>query len=68
MYVYFTHIIYVEYFQLVTSYLGDYWPRRTVENNALNVISCRLMLNLIPGLETAIVFESVSKMFILITA
>lgn len=41
-------------------YLKDHWPRRTKENYDLNVVACRLVLVLIPGLETTVVFDSVS--------
>lgn len=42
-------------------YLKDnHWPRRTKDNHDLNVAACRLIMNLIPGLETTVVFESVS--------
>jgi len=43
-------------------YLKDnHWPRRSKDNHDLNVVACRLIMNLIPGLETTVVFESVSK-------
>ena len=43
-------------------YLKEHhWPRRTKDNHDLNVAACRLIMNLIPGLETTVVFESVSK-------
>lgn len=42
-------------------YLKDnHWPRRTKDNHDLNVAACRLIMNLIPGLETTVVFASVS--------
>jgi len=45
-------------------YLKDtYWPRRIKDNLDLNVAACRLVINLIPGLETTVVFESVSIIF-----
>jgi len=40
------------------------WPKRTEGNYNLNVVACRLILNLIPGLETTVVFKSVSKSLI----
>lgn len=44
---------------LVMDYLKDnHWPRRSKDNHDLNVAACRLIMNLIPGLETAVVFES----------
>jgi len=47
-------------------YLKDnHWPRRNKDNHDLNVVACRLVMNLIPGLETTVVFESVSKILIL---
>lgn len=53
------------YFQLVNDYLKDnHWPRRTKDNYDLNVAACRLVMNLIPGLETTVVFESVSKIIL----
>lgn len=42
-------------------YLKDHWPRRPKDNHDLNVVACRLVLVLIPGLETTVVFESVSN-------
>lgn len=43
-------------------YLKEHhWPRRTKDNHDLNVAACRLIMNLIPGLETTVVFESVSN-------
>jgi len=46
-------------------YLKEHhWPRRTKDNHDLNVAACRLIMNLIPGLETTVVFESVSKSLI----
>jgi len=42
-------------------YLKEHhWPRLTKDNHDLNVTACRLIMNLIPGLETTIVFKSVS--------
>lgn len=47
-------------------YLNEYyWPRRTKDNRDLNILACRLVLNLVPGLETTVVFESVSKILFL---
>jgi len=47
-------------------YLKEHhWPRRTKDNHDLNVVACRLIMNLIPGLETTVVFESVSNPFFL---
>ncbi|VVC46308.1 Hypothetical protein CINCED_3A018660, partial [Cinara cedri] len=44
---------------LVMVYLKDnYWARRPKDNHELNVTACRLMMSLIPGLETTVVFES----------
>ncbi|CAH1724928.1 DDB1- and CUL4-associated factor 1 isoform X2 [Aphis gossypii] len=45
--------------KLVMDYLKEHhWPRRTKDNHDLNVAACRLIMNLIPGLETTVVFES----------
>lgn len=47
-------------------YLKDnYWARRPKDNYELNVAACRLIMSLIPGLETTVVFESVTKFLIL---
>jgi len=46
-------------------YLKEHhWPRRTKDNHDLNIAACRLIMNLIPGLETTVVFESVRKILI----
>jgi len=37
-------------------------PRQTESNYNLNVAACRLLKNLIPGLETTFIFENVSKL------
>lgn len=48
-------------------YLKDsYWARRPKDNYELNVAACRLIMSLIPGLETTVVFESVSQIYILL--
>lgn len=39
----------------------NHWPRRPKDNHDLNVAACRLIMNLLPGLELTVVFESVSK-------
>lgn len=40
----------------------NYWPTRAEDSYDLNVAATRLLLNLLPGLEMSVVFESVSKM------
>jgi len=46
-------------------YLKEHhWSRQTNDNHNLNVAACRLIMNLIPGLETTVIFESVSKFVI----
>lgn len=46
-------------------YLKDnqHLQRRNKDNHDLNIAACRLIMNLIPGLETTVVFESVSIIF-----
>lgn len=52
-------------FQLVTEYMrSNYWPRRAKDNLALNIAACRLIMNLLPGLELTVVFESVREILI----
>lgn len=55
----------VIYFQLVTEYMrNNYWPRRLKDNYSLNIAACRLIMNLLPGLELTVVFESVREILI----
>ncbi|XP_060857606.1 protein mahjong-like [Metopolophium dirhodum] len=45
--------------QLLMDYLKEHHsPRQTEDDHNLNVAVCRLIMNLIPGLETTVVFES----------
>lgn len=50
--------------QLVNDYLREnYYARSGITGrdiNKLNVVACRLMIDILPGLETSAVFESVS--------
>ncbi|XP_050525532.1 protein mahjong isoform X2 [Daktulosphaira vitifoliae] len=44
---------------LVNDYLKEnFWPRRPKDNRDLNIVACRLMNNILPGLETTVVFET----------
>jgi HIV-1 Vpr-binding protein len=51
-------------FQLVNDYLRDnYWSRignANKDSRKLNIAACRLMLDIMPGLETSAVFQVVS--------
>jgi HIV-1 Vpr-binding protein len=51
-------------FQLVNDYLRDnYWSRignPNKDSRKLNIAACRLMLDIMPGLETSAVFQVVS--------
>jgi HIV-1 Vpr-binding protein len=51
-------------FQLVNDYLRDnYWSRignPSKDSRKLNIAACRLMLDIMPGLETSAVFQVVS--------
>ncbi|XP_060857365.1 protein mahjong-like [Metopolophium dirhodum] len=45
--------------KLLMDYLKEHHsPRQTEDDHNLNVAVCRLIMNLIPGLETTVVFES----------
>eukprot|EP00102_Acyrthosiphon_pisum_P011409 XP_008180128.1 PREDICTED: protein mahjong-like [Acyrthosiphon pisum] len=45
--------------KLVMDYsIGPHWPRQINDEHDLNVAACRLILNIIPGLETTVVFKS----------
>ncbi|XP_050427113.1 protein mahjong isoform X2 [Adelges cooleyi] len=51
---------------LVNDYLKEnFWPRRPKDNRDLNVAACRLMNNILPGLETTVVFESPTNDFLI---
>jgi HIV-1 Vpr-binding protein len=51
-------------FQLVNDYLRDnYWTRignPSKDSRKLNIAACRLMLDIMPGLEISAVFQVVS--------
>lgn len=57
----YTVIFFKFLFQLVNDYLRDtYYSRLGITGrdiNQLNIAACRLMLDIMPGLETSVVFQ-----------